>query len=68
MCFSGGRELQHPQHECSLQAAEAPGGGAHLQPDPHPAAVCPHPYAALYWRGKHRARRLPWTLGLPEWL
>jgi len=35
--LSGGREQQHPQHERPLQAAEAAGGGAHLQPDPQHA-------------------------------
>lgn len=64
MCCSGGRQQHHPQHEHSLQAAETAGGGAHLQPDPDPAAVGPHPHAAVHWRGKHAARRLPRTLGV----
>lgn len=68
MYLPGGRYQHHPQYERSLQAAETSGGGANFQPGPDPTTVSAHPYAALYRRGKHAARRLPRTLGIPGWL
>ena len=64
--LAGGRQQLHPQHGRALQAAEAAGGGAHLQPDPDPLAGRAHPHTALYGRGQHAARRLPRALGLPR--
>lgn len=62
----GGWEQQHPQHERTLQNAEETGGGAHLQSDPYPPAVCPYTNPALHWRSQPQTRRLSRALGLPR--